>query len=172
MIDRVLVQLEAASVEECSFRAADCIVPKLTKVISDALYATEGDCYGAVNELAAQLKGLEQSGKLCTYKAMLEAAPQDITLEEAIDLAGQVEWFSVMKEATTPADYARNMLSKYCIEQADVLYANTNLWQYGKKLIAEKGIAMTEYGALWSLDGQTVEQRLCRTEPSMTMEMR
>ena len=172
MIDRVLVQLEAASVEECSFRAADCIVPKLNKVISDALYATEGDCYGAVNELAAQLKGLEQSGKLCTYKAMLEAAPQDITLEEAIDLAGQVEWFSVMKEATTPADYARNMLSKYCIEQADVLYANTNLWQYGKKLIAEKGIAMTEYGALWSLDGQTVEQRLCRTEPSMTMEMR
>lgn len=172
MIDRVLGQLEAASVEECSFRAADCIVPKLSEIISDALYATEGDCYGAVNELATQLQRLEQSGKLYTYKAMLEAAPQDITLDEALDLAGQVDWFSVIKEAATPADYARDILSKYCIEQADELYASTNLRRYGEKLIAEKGVAMTEYGALWSYDGQTVEQRLCRTEPSMMMEMK
>lgn len=31
---------------------------------------------------------------------------------------------------------------------------------------------MTEYGTLWSYNGQTVEQRLCRTGSNMTMEMK
>lgn len=172
ILDRAIAQVEAASIEECSVKAVDCIVPKLSTMISDALYASEGDCYGAVNELANQLQRLEQSGKLYTYKAMVEAAPQDITLDEALDLAGQVDWFCVTKEANSPAAYARDILSKYYIEQADELYASTNLRRYGEKLIAEKGISMTGYGALWSLDGQTVEQRLGRTEPSMTMEMK
>lgn len=143
--------------EECSIKAVDCIVPKLSEIISDALYASDGDCYGAVNELATQLQRLEQSGKLYIYKAMVEAAPQDITLEEAIDLSRQVDWFSVTKEATSPAAYAKDILSKYCIEQADELFASADLRRYGEKLIAEKGISMTGYGALWSMDGQTVE---------------
>lgn len=172
ILDRAIAQVEAASAEECSIKAVDCIVPKLSEIISDALYASDGDCYGAVNELATQLQRLEQSGKLYTYKAMVEAAPQDITLEEAIDLSRQVDWFSVIKEATSPAAYAKDVLSKYCIEQADELFASTDLRRYGEKLIAEKGISMTGYGALWSLDGQTVEQRLCRTGQGMTMEMR
>lgn len=172
ILDRAIAQVEAASLEECSVKAVDCIVPKLTEMISDALYASDGDCYGAVNELATQLQRLEQSGKLYTYKAMMEAAPQDITLEEAIDLSQQVDWFSVIKEATSPAAYAKDVLSKYCIEQADELFASTDLRQYGEKLIAQKGISMSKYGALWSMDGQTVEQRLCRTEPNMAMEMK
>lgn len=171
ILDRAIAQVEAASIEECSIRAVDCIVPKLSEMISDALYATEGDCYGAVNELATQLQRLEQSGKLYTYKAMVEAAPQDITLEEAIDLSRQVDWFSVTKEATSPAAYAKDALSKYCIDQAEELFASTNLWQYGEKLIAENGISISEYGALCSLDGQTVEQRLCRTGQGMAMKM-
>ena len=42
----------AASPEECAFSAEDCMAPSLTEKISDALYASEGDCYGLVNELA------------------------------------------------------------------------------------------------------------------------
>ena len=42
----------AASPEECSFAAEDCMVPSLTEKISDALCKTDGDCYGLVKELA------------------------------------------------------------------------------------------------------------------------
>ena len=172
ILDRTAAQVEAASIEECSIRAADCIVPRLTELISDSLYASEGDCYGAVNELALQLQKLERSGQLYTYKAMVEAAPQDITLEEAIDLAGQVGWFSVIKDAASPAAYAKDTLSKYYIELQDELFSCANLDRYGKRLVEENGIALTGYGALRSMDGRTVDQCQNRESPMKGMEMK
>ena len=64
------------------------------------------------------------------------------------------------------------MLSKYCIEFENELFASTNLHRYGEKLIKEKGISLTEYGVLWSLTGQTVEQCLNRPSQSHGMEMK
>jgi hypothetical protein len=64
------------------------------------------------------------------------------------------------------------MLSKYCIELQDELFSCANLERYGKKLIQEKGIALTDYGTLWSLDGQTVEQCLNREISMMGMKMK
>ena len=61
---------------------------------------------------------------------------------------------------------------KYCIEQQDELFSCANLQRYGEKLITEKGIALTDYGALCSLDGQTVEQCLTREDHVMSMEMK
>lgn len=161
MMERVLIQLEANDAEECSFRATDCIVPKLTPVISNELYASEGNCYGAANELATQLKRLDDAGKLTTYRAMIEAAPADLTLEEAIDLSKQVENFSLISEVTSPSDYALHQLNKYQIELADDLYRGANLYEYGKKLIAEKGIQLTSYGMLWTMNFEPVLEMLC-----------
>ena len=62
------------------------MAPFLTEKINDALYASESDCYGLVNELAEQLRQLETENRLPTYKAMLEEAPGDLSLEEALDL--------------------------------------------------------------------------------------
>ena len=73
----------------------------------------------------------------------------EISLEDALDLSQQIENFSVIREATTPADYAKFMLSKYCIECEGELFSCANLHKYGEKLMEEKGILLTGYGVLW-----------------------
>ena len=162
----------AASPEECPFSSEDCMAPILTEKISDALYASEGDCYGLVNELAEQLRRIHDKHNILSYKAMLGEAPGDISLEEALDLSLVSEDFSVIREAANPADYARFVLSKYCIEQESELFASADLDGYGSKLIQEKGISLTEYGVLWSLTGRTVEQYLDQPSQSLGMEMK
>jgi len=162
----------AASPEEYAFSAEDCMAPFLTDKINNALYASEGDCYGLVNELARQLRRMADKRSLSTYKAMLEAVPEEISLEDALDLSQQIENFSVIREATTPADYAKFMLSKYCIECEGELFSCANLHKYGEKLMEEKGILLTGYGVLWSLTGQTVEQCLNHPNQSFGMEMK
>ena len=162
----------AASPEECTFSAVDCMAPSLTGKITDALYASEGDCYGLVNELAEQLRRINDKHNILSYKAMLAVAPATITLEDSYDLALATEDFSVIRDADNPADYARFVLSKYCIEQESELFASADLNRYGSKLIQEKGISLTEYGVLWSLTGRTVEQYLGQPSQSLGMEMK
>lgn len=171
-LQQAMKTVGVASPEECSFAAEDCMVPALTEKISDAIYESDGDCYGLVDELARQLKNMNAKGNLLTYKAMLKSAPLDITLEDALDLSYQTESFSVIREASTPAEYARFMLSKYCIECEKELFASADLYQYGKRLMKEKGVLLTEYGVLWSLTGQTVEQCLQRPDQHQGMEMK
>ena len=141
----------AASPEECVFSAEDCMAPSLTEKISDALYASEGNCYGLVNELAEQLRRINDKHNILSYKAMLAVAPATITLEDSYDLALAAEDFSVIREAANPADYARFVLSKYCIKQESELFAGADLDGYGSKLIQKKGFPLRNtvfYGRL------------------------
>lgn len=172
IIHRAVTQVEASSMEECSLQAVDCAVPKLTELISDSLYESEGDCYGAVNELAGQLKKLSESGKLLTYKAMVEVAPADLTLEEAIDLAGQAVDFTVKQDMQSPKDYAEQALAKSGVPLADELIACANLHRYGQMLMERDNVTQSSYGALIPLDGHTVEQCLDRPASGLSMEMR
>lgn len=173
ILDRAIAQVDAASIEECSLRAVDCIVPKLTELISDSLYAADGDCYGAVNELARQLKNLSDSGRLVTYKAMMEAAPQDITLEEAIDLAGQTESFALLRGLDDASGYAERELRRMMAQEHDTgLERFVNLYGYGLFLMEKDQIAETAYGLLEPLDCRTVEQCLGRDTPVQGMEMK
>ncbi|KTE90715.1 hypothetical protein AT727_24170 [Desulfitobacterium hafniense] len=172
MLSQAVEVVEAASPEECVFSAVDCMIPSLTEKINDALYESDGDCYGLVNELAEQLQRINNKGNISTYKAMMEVVQTEISLEDALDLSQEIEKFSVIREAASPADYARSMLSKYCIEYESELFSRTDLYGYGSKLMEEKEVALTEYGVLWSLTGQTVEQCLNRPSQSHGMEMK
>ncbi len=158
--------------EEFSFIPVDCIVPSLMEKIGNSIYQTEGDSYGLVNELAQQIQHLSDKGNLLIYKAMMNEVSEDITLEDILDLSYKVDNFSVIREATTPAEYARHILSKYCIECEKDLFESADLYNYGNKLMKEKGAVLTEYGVLWSLTGQTMEQCLNRSEQNKDMEMK
>lgn len=92
-------EVDAASPEECAFVAVDCIIPQLKEKITDELEATDGDCYGLVNELAGQLMRLNCESGIPICKAMLIEAPKDITLEEALDLSYHTDEFSILQEA-------------------------------------------------------------------------
>lgn len=163
-------EVDAASPEECAFTVMDCAIPRLTEKITDELEATNGDCYDLVNELAGQLRKLDREGGIPTYKAMLEAAPKDISLEDSLDLAYQTEGFSILREASSPSDYARAELDKCAIPLKEELFADAGLYHYGEKLMGQNKAAATEYGILVSRDGQTVEQCLVRPDRNMDVK--
>lgn len=163
----------AASPEECAFSAEDCMAPSLTEKISDALYASEGDCYGLVNELARQLRQLETEKRLLTYKAMLEEAPGDLSLEEALDLTSMTEEFELLSDADSPAEYAKKEIQQMLSFASDQgLHKFCDLDSYGRYLLEQRGAVETAYGFLMPHNGMTVEQYLNRPDQSFGMEMK
>ena len=168
---RAVAEVDAASPEECGFTAVDCIVPRLTEKINDTLDVSIGDCCGQMNELARQLQQFDRTGGIPIYKAMLEAAPKDISLEDALDLACQTGGFALMRETASPADYAAKEIQRLMsYEHDEGLEKYFDLPGYGRFIMEKNGIAETSYGLLESKDGQTVEQ--CLGRPDRNMEMR
>jgi hypothetical protein len=81
-----------------------------------------------------------------------------IPVEDALDLACLAENFSLIREASSPADYARLELEKCLIPLKEELFKCANLYQYGEKLMEHQCVSYTGYGALVSHNGQTVKQ--------------
>lgn len=171
-LSKAVESVGATYAEECVFIAFDCMIPSLTEKINDSLYESDGDSYGLVNELAQQLKSFNDQESILTYKAMIDVIPKDITLEDAIDFSRQVEFFSVIREVSTPAEYGRSILSKYSIECEQELFSSIDLYRYGKKLMEEKGVPLTEYGILWSETGQSLEQCIDSPTQHISIEMK
>ncbi len=168
---RAVGEVEAASPEECAYSALDCIVPRLTEKISDALEETDGDCYGLVSELARQLQKLDSEGGIPKYKAMLEAASEDISLVEVLDLCRETERFSLMREMSSPSDYAAKEVQRLMSHENDEgLEKYFDLPEYGHYIMEKNGISETSYGLLEPLEGQTVEECLGRPEHHITLE--
>lgn len=174
MLSQAVEAVKAASPEECVFSAADCMIPSLTEKIGDALYESEGDRYGLVNELAQQLRHIKEENGVLTYKAMLETAPADISLEDVLDLAFLTGEFELLSETASPADYAEKEVQRLMsFESDDGLEQFCNLEGYGRYLMEKYGIAQTPYGLLEQQNGRTVEQCLNnRPSKSHGMEMR
>jgi hypothetical protein len=98
------------------------------------------------------------------------SAPEDISLEEVLDLAYQTDEFRLLRETATPADYAKAELAKCTIPLKEELFASdAALCYYGEKLMEHDKASSTEYGILVARGGQTVEQCLNRPEPQMEM---
>jgi hypothetical protein len=100
---------------------------------------------------------------------MLEAAPRDISLEDALDLAYQAGEFRLLREMASPEDYAKSELEKCSIPLKEELFRGQNLYRYGEKLMERNKAVGTDYGLLFSPSGQTVEQ--CLVRPGQHMEM-
>lgn len=174
MLSQAVEAVKAASPEECVFSAADCMIPSFTEKIGDALYESEGDRYGLVNELAQQLRHIKEENGVLTYKAMLETTPADISLEDVLDLAFLTGEFELLSETASPADYAEKEVQRMMsFESDDGLEQFCNLEGYGRYLMEKYGIAQTPYGLLEQQNGRTVEQCLNnRPSKSHGMEMR
>ncbi|MPM57336.1 hypothetical protein SDC9_104158 [bioreactor metagenome] len=147
----------------------DCAAPQICELISNELEECDGDIT-VVAAFAEQLHKLELEGRLPVYKAMLEAAPKDLTLDEAVDLAGQAVDFRLQREIPSPLEYAQAEILKHDIPLKDELIGSRDLYNYGQKLMDAQGAVGTEYGILLSEDGMTVEQ--CLGRPDQHMEMR
>ncbi|NNJ28575.1 antirestriction protein ArdA [Lacrimispora defluvii] len=161
--------VDAASLRECAFHVEDCAAPQLSELICDELDNRDGDIT-VVDAFAAQLRKLDREGRLPVYKAMLEVAPKDLSLDEAVDLAGQAVDFRLQREIPSPLEYAQAEIMKHDIPLKDELISSRDLYNYGQKLMEAQGAVSTDYGILLSEDGMTVEQ--CLGRPDQHMEMR
>ncbi len=160
-------EVGAASRKECVLTAVDCIIPRLTRLITDG-------SFDQANELAKQLQNLEQSNSIPVLKAMLEAAPKDINLEDVSELANHTGDFSILREAGAPVNYAEKEIWKMLTYDSDMdLEKYFDLSLFGWVMMAKNGIVKTSYGLLEPRDGRTVEQYLVRpdiSEPCMKIE--
>ena len=163
---RAAQEVNAASPKECAFAVVDCTIPRLSEKITDEL---ENGNLNTVWELSVQLKRLSDDGSIPTFKAMLESAPNEISLEDALDLAYQAGEFRLLREIASPEDYAKAELSKCAIPLKEELLQSQNLYRYGEKLMEMNQAIGTDYGILYSPDGRTVEQ--CLVRPGQHMEM-
>ncbi len=167
---RAMKEVDAVVTAECVFSAVDCVIPRLTEAVTDELEATGGG-YAMVNELAGQLQRLDREGRLPTCKAMLEAAPKDISLADALDLAYQTDSFMLLRETASPADYAAKEIQKIMsYESGKDLEKYFDLPGYGRFIMEKNGVSETAYGLLEPHDGQTLEQCLNRSDHHMKME--
>ncbi len=171
VVSQAVETVGAASLRECTFYVEDCLAPSLAELITDELNECDGGIT-VVDALAELLHKLDREGRLPVYKAMLEAGPKDLTLDEAVDLAEQAVDFQLMREIASSLEFARAELAKHDIPLKGVLLANRDLQHYGQKLMESQGASCTEYGILLTPEGMTVEQCLARPEPSRGMEMK
>lgn len=125
-----------------------------------------------IDAFAEQLFEINSEGWLPVYKAMLEIAPKDLSLDEAADLAERTVDFRLRRETPSPLEYAQAELMKHDIPLKDVLIGCRDLYNYGQKLMEVQGAVATDYGVLLSEDGMTVEQCLARPDQSQGMEMK
>ena len=169
VVSQAVGAVDAASLRECAFHVEDCAAPRLSELIRDELDNCDGDIT-VIDAFAEQLRKLDHEGRLPVYKAMLEAAPKDLSLDEAADLAGQAVDFRLQREIPSPLEYAQAELMKHDIPLKDVLIGSRDLYNYGQKLMEAQGAVSTDYGVLLSEDGMTVEQ--CITRPNQHREMR
>ncbi|MGI6402882.1 MAG: antirestriction protein ArdA [Oscillospiraceae bacterium] len=165
---QVLESVGAKALQECTLRIDDCIAPGLMELFPGELAGCDGDIT-VLDALTDQLYKFKHEGRLTTYKAMLEAAPKSISLEDAIDLADHTEEFTLMQGTSSPADYARKELEKHGLPLIDDLLSRAHLAHYGTKLMEQGGAINTDYGVLLPLNGQTLEQCFGRSDIQMDM---
>jgi len=171
VVSQAVETVGAASLRECTFYVEDCLAPSLAELITDELNECDGGIT-VVDALAELLHKLDREGRLPVYKAMLEAGPKDLTLDEAVDLAEQAVDFQLMREIASSLEFARAELAKHDIPLKGVLLANRDLQHYGQKLMESQGASYTDYGILLTPEGMTVEQCLARPKLSCGMEMK
>lgn len=151
------------SLQECVFYGFDSIMPRIT----GELFA-DMENFDVLNELAEQVRTLEQRGGLTTFKAMISVPTVEIALEDALDLSYQTDGFSLRREVCSPDDYARSALTKLGLPLGDELCEAANLYRCGQKLLERDNAIVTDYGALVPPDGQTLEQCLEKKEPEQS----
>lgn len=160
--------VDAASVEECAFRCADCLIPSLRAAIDEAL---EDGGLDQVNEFARELARKERAwgeAELVRYKALLAAGGQP-SLEDAAQLLEEAEQYELLPEVAGTWDYAELMAREKYPDLPPELFQTPQAADIGRTMLEERNGAITEYGLIRGKDGQPLPE--FRHEHTQGMEM-
>lgn len=160
--------VDAASVEECAFRCADCLIPSLRDAIDGAL---EDGGLDQVNEFARELARKERAwgeAELVRYKALLAASGQP-SLEDAAQLLEDAEQYELLPEVAGTWDYAELMAREKYPDLPPELFQTPQAAQVGQALLEARTGVITDYGLIRRLDGQPLLE--FQREQARGMEM-
>ena len=152
-ISDVLKRVDAASLDECSFRCVECLVPSLRDTVDDALSDIDG--LDLVNEFAqslAQKKRVWDATDRIKYKALLEASGHP-DLQEAIQLMHGLDQYELRPEIAEPWDYTEVILREKYPDLPEELFQTPQAARIGQKWLEKGDAAITDYGLLRRKDG-------------------
>ena len=157
-IGAAVYELEIRTWEETTLRCVDCRIPALTSAMSRRGNIME------CNRFAQRIAEIPQ-GQLVKFKALLAARGFD-SLEEALDLCGQLDSYILEADIHTPEDAAKRELNfLLCESDAKSLLPHVNLLTYGRQTMAEYHLTITEYGAFGREDGAPLRSPQKRDAP-------
>ena len=152
-IPDVLKRAGAASLDECSFRCVECLVPSLRDPVDDTLKDVDG--LEQVNEFAqslAQKKRVWDAADRIKYKALLEAAGHP-DLQDATELMHDLDQYELRPEIAEPWDYAEAVLREKYPDLPEELFQTPQAARIGQRMLEEDHAAITDYGLLRRKDG-------------------
>ena len=122
---------------DASAQCADCAAPSLNG--QTAMLST-------LDLLAHRLAELEVDGELAKCKAVLEAVRCD-DVTQALALADELDQYAFDPEVLEPDEVASGRLRELLPEEElAALLPSVNLYQYGQKMIEQRGGKLTGYG--------------------------
>ena len=159
-INAAIDKVGAASIKECAYHCADCVIPQVKEMIDD----TENLDY--VNQFAEALAGLEGRTQNTVYKAVWETVkPPD--LESAAALVSEIDQYNLNSNMGCPEDYAKEYLDRLKPDAGIAEYIN--LYPLGKELMQRDNTVQTSYGFLTRKDGEPISQTSQNSGPTMQM---
>ena len=125
-INAAIDKVGAASIEECAYHCADCLIPQAKEMIDD----TEN--LDAVNQFAETLAGLARRTRSTVYKAVWEAVKPP-NLESAAALVSEIDQCNLNSNMGCPEDYAKEYLIR--LKPDAEIAKHINLYPLGKELM-------------------------------------
>ena len=152
-IPDMLKRVGTASLDECSFRCVECLVPSLRDTIDDTLNDIDG--FNQVNEFAqslAQKKRVWDATDRIKYKALLEASGHP-DLKDAIELMHGLDQYELQPEIAEPWDYTEVVLREKYPDLPEELFRTPQAARIGQKWLEKGDAAITDYGLIRRKDG-------------------
>lgn len=157
-------QLDAIDWQSAKLVGYDSAVPELWRFAD-----LNRDGIEQLNELAVQLKTLDEQGQLTKFKAV-ESALQCPDLESAMALTEQLDEYIWDEAISSPSELAREALHSMvsCVD-AEIMARYMQLHRYGQTELARTNGAIFGYGYVCRGDGQPLHAPQQNSAMEMTL---
>ena len=145
--------VDAASMKECAFHCVDCRIPSLRGSINDAIEDEGGiEQVNVFAQMLSQRQRVWDTASFTKYKALLDASGNP-NLEQAIELAKELDQYELRPEIAEPWDYTEVILREKYPDLPEDLFQTPQAAWIGQKWLEQGDAAITDYGLIRRKDG-------------------
>ena len=151
-IPDLLRKTGAASLDDCSFRCVECLIPSLRETIDQTLQTEGVDAVDAFARELAQKKRVWGEVDRIKYKALL-AVSGSPSLQDAMELMNTLDDYDLRRDVAAPWEYAEAVLREKYPDLPEELFQTAQAAQIGQNWLEKGDAAITDYGLLRRKDG-------------------